>query len=172
VLEVGSYVENGSLRDILMPVKTYIGVDWRAGPGVDQVCQAKDLKFEEPFTAVVSASMLEHDAEWWLSIPAMLECVNADGILILTWGAALNPPHYHETAIDGKFHALPVGRVLAQLALLAFYVHEFHYEYRLPYLDASDRSDLDRGCVGLVGFWDRSVAPGDREIDELLEEDR
>lgn len=56
-----------------------------------------------------------------------------------------------------------------------FYIHEFRYEYLLPYIDASDRNGLDRGCVGLVAFPERGrhcVDIGPRHLDELLPEDR
>lgn len=187
VLEVGSYVENGSLREAAPPGLNYLGIDWRNGPGVDLVCEAKNVhdalrgKTGFPgsapykFDAVLSASMLEHDAEWWLSIPAMCAAVSAHGLLILTWGAANNPPHYHETAIDGCFHALPVGKVLDALEEQKFYVHELRYEYLLPYIDASDRNGLDRGCVALVATPQGNAAAvkacGPRELDPLLPED-
>jgi hypothetical protein len=42
VLELGSYIVNGSLRDIILKFgpKEYIGVDIVPGPGVDVVCGA------------------------------------------------------------------------------------------------------------------------------------
>ena len=162
ILEVGSLNENGSLREHVPAYHNYTGLDWRPGPGVDWVVEAKNIKLRNTFNAVISASMLEHDAEPELSIPAMCEAVDETGILILSWGAALNPPHYH---------ALPAGRVLDLVEAQKFYIHEFHYEYLLPYLDDADRQGLDRGCVGLVALRNQSQAPGPRLLDPLLPED-
>lgn len=173
ILEVGSYIENGSVRDYFSGYANYLGVDWRPGPGVDLVLQAKDLgTLGRKFDVVVSASMLEHDAEWRLSIPSMVKALALDGILLMSWGAALNPPHYHHTAIDGAFHACPAGPVLRLLDRCGIHVREFHYEYRLPYLDHSDLQGLDKGCVVLVGFHKEfadPTVPGD--VDDLLPED-
>ena len=65
VLEVGSYDSDGSLRGLIeswSPAQ-YIGVDIRAGPGVDLVCDAEKLldKFPaESFDVVFALEVLEH----------------------------------------------------------------------------------------------------------------
>ena len=104
ILEVGSQDLNGSVRKYFVNFKQYIGVDWRAGRGVDVVCLAEDMHFDNKFDVVISCSMLEHDLHWNLSVVNMIKHLKDDGILLLSWGAALNPPHCQDTAIDGKFH--------------------------------------------------------------------
>lgn len=174
VLEVGSLNENGSVREYFPLPRSYIGCDWRGGPGVEIQCLAHELPSHLPqgrkFDLVVSASMLEHDPWWEKSIPTMCSLVRPDGLLLLSWGAALNPPHYHHTATDGCFHALPAGKVLRELRLAKFYVAEFHYEYRLPYLKDGDLNGLDQGCVVLAAF-PKENPDFPANLDSLLPED-
>jgi hypothetical protein len=128
VLEVGSLNVNGSLRDFFGKTAQYVGVDWREGENVDVVCKASQMSFDERFHTVVSASMLEHDPEWLMSIVNMVSQMREDGILILTWGAALNKPHCGEAAIDDGFHPLAAGKVLTLLETLGVQVAHFSYE--------------------------------------------
>jgi SAM-dependent methyltransferase len=115
VLEVGSGNVNGSVRHFFTECD-YTGVDWRAAPDVDVICLAHDMAFEQPFDVIISASMLEHDPYWRASLDRMVDLLKPDGILMLSWGAAHNPEHNHDTAPDGLFHALPVRPVLDLLA--------------------------------------------------------
>ena len=172
VLEVGSYDVNGSVRQFFPNSTEYVGVDWRPGPGVDHVAFAHKLKLPGRFDTVISASMLEHDPFWILSLPRMARHMAEDGIMLLSWGAALNPPHELHTAPDGLFHCLPAQPVLDALKSIGLYVHEFRYEYRLPFLDAEAKRKLCRGCVAAVAFKDAKHASGARVIDKLLAADR
>lgn len=82
-LEVGSLDVNGSVRPLFRG--TYVGVDMRAGPGVDVVATADALPFvDASFDVVVSTEMLEHDPAPWLSLPEMGRVLRAGGHLILT----------------------------------------------------------------------------------------
>jgi SAM-dependent methyltransferase len=85
VLEVGSKDENGTVRD-LFDTDIYIGVDMRDGPGVDYVCHAHalDVFYDNQFQVVISTEMLEHDAQFWLSLPEMSRVLQPGGYLILT----------------------------------------------------------------------------------------
>ena len=172
VLEVGSYNVNGTVRDYFECLH-YVGVDWRPGPGVDVVCMAKDMQFETPFDVVISASMLEHDPTWKESIERMLDCLRSDGILLLSWGGAHNDPHELETAVDGRFHALPAGKVIGLLCELGVYIHEFRYEGNTPWIKrifvAGGQPSMGHVC--LVAFKDHRCAVGERIIDDLLPED-
>jgi hypothetical protein len=172
VLEVGSYDVNGSVRQFFPHPTEYVGVDWRPGPGVDHVSLAHHLKLNPGFDTVISASMLEHDPHWKLSLPRMVKHMAPDGIMLLSWGAALNPPHELHTATDGCFHSLPAKLVIDELERIGLYVHEFRYEYRLPFLDREAKRKLCRGCVALVAFMDEKYASGARVIDKLLAADR
>lgn len=172
ILEVGSHNVNGSVRDYwnLSKCKEYIGVDWRAGPGVDVVSLAHEMKVTGQFDVVVSSSMLEHDPFWVKSLEAMAARVRFDGVMFLSWGAARNKEHNRDTAPDGKFHALPAGKVLRVLPFVGMHVHEFLYEGN-HYADLVDADKDGFGEVCLVAFRKPRCIIGDRRVDELLPED-
>lgn len=166
VIECGSMDMCGTVRQFFS-ANRYIGVDWRPGKGVDLVSLVHDLKFKDEFDVVISASMLEHDPHWDKSIRKMVSMLKDSGILLLSWGAAENGIHCLETATDGQFHALPVGRVFEILDELGVYVHRFVYEETLL-----GGVGADAGCVALVAFKDPSLAVGDRSIAPLKESDK
>lgn len=176
VLEVGSLNVNGSLRDHFEDITTYIGVDWRPGPCVDVVSFAHEMEFDEPFNTVISASMLEHDPYWEDSIPKMVSLLRDDGALFLSWGAALNLVHCLIAGPDGKFHALPAGKVINLLTKMGLYIHEFRYESsfrsRRERRKRRKSSGGGRGEVGLVAFKDKSCATGESVIDMMLDADK
>lgn len=167
VVECGSYDVNGSIRDYFTATN-YVGVDWRPGPGVDLISLTHELTFPPAsFDAVVSASMLEHDPYWEQSLAKMVELMKPDGILIITWGSALNGVHELGTAPDGQFHALPAGRAIRALRNLGIHVREFQYE-RTILREAGIEDGTGRGEVALVGF---KVPVEPVQIDDLLPED-
>jgi len=89
VLEVGSLDSNGSLRPFLeaMGPRTYLGVDIRSGPGVDEICPAEDLVERlgvERFDLLVSTELLEHVRDWRKVISNFKRLLTADGILLIT----------------------------------------------------------------------------------------
>lgn len=172
ILEVGSYNVNGSVRDYWdLPDGTeYIGVDWRAGPGIDVVSLAHEMPDLGEFDIVVSSSMLEHDPHWSKSIDAMVDALSPEGMLLLSWGAARNKEHNLDTAPDGKFHRLPAGKVLYALRMNAMHLHEFIYEGN-HYRDLVDADKDGTGEVCLVAFGKPRCAIGSPRIDELLPED-
>jgi hypothetical protein len=171
VLEVGSLNVNGSVRQFFSGQRGYVGVDWRPGPNVDVVSLAHEMLFDWPFSTVISASMFEHDPYWKKSLARMVGHMRPRGILLISWGAARNNPHRFETAPDGGFHPLPVGRMLKALAALGMYVHEFRYEHLSEFTTEEDRRKLDEGCCGLAAFRDARVAPGEPFHHDLLPED-
>lgn len=74
IIEVGSLIVNGTVRDIVMEQypKAYVGIDFIDGDGVDFLIDAEDLvkEFgENSFDTVISTEMLEHAVNW-------RECVN------------------------------------------------------------------------------------------------
>lgn len=169
VLEVGSYNVNGSVRDYFKTPSKYVGVDWRPGPGVDLVSFAHDLKLETQFDVVISASMLEHDRHWEKSLRSMVRFLKEDGILLLSWGAAANKAHDHDTADDGCFHSLAAGRVLQLLPEIGIRVHEFRYEgLQFPKQCMGD----GMGEVCLVGFRDTHDPKIGCHLDPLTDADR
>lgn len=174
VLEVGSYNVNGSVRQFF-DCDTYYGVDWRAGPGVDVVCFAHDMKFDHKFDTIISASMLEHDPYWKKSLSSIVSLMKDDGILLLSWGSARNPPHDHETAPDLCFHSLLAGKVIKYLEDMGIYIHEFYYEINIPKVKVEDCVGLESqgwGEVVLVAFKNKDYAKGEPHLDKLLKEDQ
>jgi SAM-dependent methyltransferase len=110
VLEVGSYDVNGSPRGILAKYepRSYVGVDMRAGPGVDEVCDAVALveRFgEERFDLVVSTEMLEHVENWRAVISNVKRVLRPGGVLILTTRSPGFPLHEY----PGDFWRYTVG---------------------------------------------------------------
>ncbi len=176
VIEFGSYNINGTIRTAFN-CTDYTGVDWRPGPGVDVVSLAHDHKVDKPYDTVVSASMLEHDPHWDKSLANILTHMTDEGILILTWGAALNVIHCLEEAPDGKFHALPAGKVMTLLRKEGMHIHELQYEklfmertQDLAHFRPRERGGM--GEVGLVAFWDKKYAKGTKSVmDDLLPQD-
>ena len=182
VIDFGSCNINGVIHDwVKSPF--YIGVDWRPGPNVDLISFADEVPFRsEFFDTVVSSSMLEHDPYWDKSLAKMVDVLRKDGIFIVTWGAALNPPHNMDTAPDGEHHALKGGYVLKEMARLGMYIHEFQYE-RTICLESGDerfielknaREDLTYGKSNLVlvAFKDKSYATGEQVIEPLIDDDK
>lgn len=168
VIEFGSFNINGTVRDILQNYRNWVGVDWRNGPCVDIISLVHEAALGE-FDVVISCSMLEHDPYWMLSIPNMIKHLKPNGIMLLAWGAALNPAHCEDTAPDGKHHKLPAGKVLKILKKHNIYLHEFWYECN--FINSGYAFGNGIGEVCLVAFKDQAIAIGESHIDELLDDD-
>jgi hypothetical protein len=90
IIEVGSYDVNGSVRDAVeaSKPKSYLGVDFIAGPRVDQVIDAVDLVKEfgkNSFDVVISTEMLEHAEHWRVCVNNMKD-LTKDLLIITTRG--------------------------------------------------------------------------------------
>jgi SAM-dependent methyltransferase len=98
VLEIGSYIINGSAREHFGKAKSYVGVDRNAGPGVDLVMEAKDTAFESEgqFDTLVYLSVFEHDPDWKAGFAHNLKWVRPGGLVIVGWGAEGNRRHNPE----------------------------------------------------------------------------
>jgi SAM-dependent methyltransferase len=83
VLEVGSRFYNGTLRQVILLQKSYLGVDMEDGPLVDVVCNFEDFIGERQFDYVVSASTLEHCKHWQAVIDNMKRLTQPEGHIIL-----------------------------------------------------------------------------------------
>lgn len=180
VIEFGSGYINGSIRDVFECSK-YIGIDWRAGKNVDLVSLAHEVSFgSETFDMVASASMLEHDPHWIKSIAKMIDVLKKDGLMALSWGAALNGVHGFREAPDGKFHALKAGYVIDLLEAFGMYIHEFEYERKILLEKEPEYAGrtglggtpLGLGEVVLVAFKDKKYAVGIQSIMDLLDVDK
>jgi SAM-dependent methyltransferase len=95
VLEVGSYNVNGTVRDVL-PIT--VGIDFRDGPGVDDVVNASNLIAhfgEENFDGVVSCDALEHIEDWHAALTNMWGVLVEGGPLLLTMANPKKWRHGH-----------------------------------------------------------------------------
>lgn len=110
VIELGSYDVNGSVRPlvaVLKPVE-YVGVDLRAGPGVDIVgdlCSGFLRDRYGQFELVISTETLEHVQSWPLFVHEMKRLAKPGGQLLLTCrspGFALHdyPGDYWRFTVD------------------------------------------------------------------------
>lgn len=102
VLEVGSYNFNGSVRQVLEPLKPaqYLGVDVTPGPGVDLVVAPEDdlPGADGGWDLVISTEMLEHAPDWRRALDGLKRAVRAGGALVLTTRSRGMP--YHAFPID------------------------------------------------------------------------
>jgi SAM-dependent methyltransferase len=89
VIEVGSLDINGTLRPIVEVYKPalYTGVDLFNGPGVDIVCDAKeliDIFGQERFDLLISTEMVEHVLDWKKIITNFKNILKPSGVLLIT----------------------------------------------------------------------------------------
>ena len=101
VVDIGSLDLNGSMRDnITSNVKTYIGVDFAAGKGVDIVLSDPyQYPFsDKTFDVVVSNSCFEHSELFWLSFLEGMRILKEDGIMYVN--APSSWMMYHRHPVD------------------------------------------------------------------------
>lgn len=89
VVEIGSRWIRGGLRPLIWRRQpaSYIGYDRTLGPGVDEVCEARDLVDRLGLGSVdtVIATEVMHTAEYWMDVPfAAHQLLKPGGTLFLT----------------------------------------------------------------------------------------
>lgn len=89
IIEVGSLDVNGSLRHRVTSLRpdSYLGVDIKSGPGVDETCHAEELLLHygyEAFDVLISTELLEHVRNWRSAISNMKRTLKPCGILLIT----------------------------------------------------------------------------------------
>jgi SAM-dependent methyltransferase len=88
ILEVGSYQVAGQ-EDIanlrgLFPGKSYLGIDVRPGPGVDQVADVEALPFpDRSIGTVLALSTFEHVRRFWRGLDEVYRVLRPDGAVVL-----------------------------------------------------------------------------------------
>lgn len=98
VLEAGSLDVNGSLRSFvegLSPAR-YVGIDVTPGPGVDEVCDARDILERygpQSFDVVISTELLEHVRDWREVVHGFKQVLRPGGALLITTRSKGHPYH-------------------------------------------------------------------------------
>lgn len=173
ILELGSYNINGSVKVCFEGYEKYIGVDWRAGPGVDHVSLFHEIKFDYLFDTIISANAFEHDPFWEKSITNAVSLLKEDGIILFGWGSCLQRPHEIHTAPDNKFHSLSASKMINLINSLGIYIHEFRYEGLFTNKKLRARPSYQGlGEALLVAFKGKQYAIGDAHFDPLTKEDQ
>lgn len=127
VLELGSGIINGSVREYFEDNKEYIGVDFRKYAinsegdlsminGVDLIARCIDTDFPKShFDTIISYSMLEHDTVWKDSLAHNVPFLKKGGMMFLEWGGVGMGEH----GVDyGGFHPIKVDDLIAHLETL------------------------------------------------------
>jgi SAM-dependent methyltransferase len=89
VLEIGSYQVEGqeeiaNLRD-LFSQRPYVGVDCRAGPGVDQVADVEALpQADASVGTVIALNTFEHVPRFWRGFEEVRRVLRPDGALLVS----------------------------------------------------------------------------------------
>lgn len=123
ILEVGSLNVNGSLREVIEPLRPlrYTGVDATPGPGVDLVWDATRLTERLPaggYDVVVSTEMLEHAADWRTCVNQLKAMLRYEGLLVLTCRGPGMP--YHAYPEDHwRFTVTDIARAFEDFFALA-----------------------------------------------------
>lgn len=111
VIELGSYIVNGSVRPLFTGTRAYTGVDVRAGNGVDVVADAADYQHAQPVGLVVSTEMLEHAPDQAGVINNVFNLLAPGGVFIMTAAGVERAPHNN----DGH-HGIPEDEAYANIA--------------------------------------------------------
>jgi SAM-dependent methyltransferase len=89
ILEIGSYQVAGqeelaNLRD-LFPGQSYLGVDARPGPGVDEVADVEELPLaDESVGTVIAMNTFEHVPRFWRGFEEVQRVLRPDGAFLVS----------------------------------------------------------------------------------------
>ena len=89
ILEIGSYQVPGqeAIADLrtLFPGKEYIGVDARAGPGVDCIADVEALPYDDSSVgSVIAMSTFEHVPRFWRGFDEIFRVLRPHGVLLVS----------------------------------------------------------------------------------------
>lgn len=94
IIEIGSLIINGSLRQIFVEPKSYLGVDIGSGPGVDLVSKGHEVDFpSDSFDVALSAECFEHDQHWIKTFQKMIDLVKPGGMIVFSCATTGRPEH-------------------------------------------------------------------------------
>lgn len=92
VLEVGGFIVNGTIRD-LFAAADYVGIDLRAGGGVDVIGDGADLPFGSVFDLVICCEVLEHAPRAAQLVREALRVLRPGGRFVMTCATHGRAPH-------------------------------------------------------------------------------
>jgi SAM-dependent methyltransferase len=92
VLEVGSHIVNGSIRDVLNS-RHYVGVDLSAGKGVDVICSGHEFKSADLFDLCISCECFEHNPFYLETFDNMVRHLNNHGLILFSCASTGRPEH-------------------------------------------------------------------------------
>lgn len=103
ILEIGSYQveEQGSLVNLrdFFPGKSYIGVDFRPGPGVDCVADVEHLPQESRSVGtVIALNTFEHVRRFWVGFEEIHRVLRPDGVFFVSC-----PFYFHQHAFPNDY---------------------------------------------------------------------
>jgi SAM-dependent methyltransferase len=125
VLEIGSLIINGSVREVFPNASVYFGVDAHAGDGVDAVCLGHELDLpKKDFDVLVCAEVLEHDPYWWATLLNGYRHLRSGGLLIVTCAGPNRAPHNEEDSpVPGYYANVSAAQITAWARVAAGILH-------------------------------------------------
>ncbi len=147
VLEVGSYQVEGqdeliNLRG-LFPGRKYVGIDFRAGPGVDCVANVEALPQPDASVGTVLAfSAFEHVQHFWVGFDEVYRVLRPDGVFVVSC-----PFYFHQHGYPSDYWRFTPQAFELLLAKYPVRVLGWHGAERRP------------ANVWAVGFRDAAAAP-------------
>jgi SAM-dependent methyltransferase len=153
VLEIGSFQVEGQehLIDLrsLFRGKEYVGVDFRAGPGVDCVANVEDLpQATGSVGTVIAVSTFEHVRLFWRGFEEVYRVLRPDGALVVSC-----PFYFHEHGYPSDYWRFTPQALEVLLARYPSRVLGWHGPARRP------------ANVWAVGFREACAPPTDGQYE-------
>ena len=103
IMEIGSYQVDGQESIINLrrhfPNREYLGVDFRAGPGVDCVANVEKLpQKDQSIGTVIAFSTFEHVEHFWLGFEEVRRVLKPDGVFLVAC-----PFYFHVHAFPSDY---------------------------------------------------------------------
>lgn len=120
VIELGAYRMHCHDPTPTWPDASWIGVDWRAGPGVTHVGIVHEIGPTLPQVDVVlSLSALEHDPHWSETLAAAVALAKVGGLVAMSCAGRGFPAHEEDCAPGGPYYRNVTGEEAAEVVSLA-----------------------------------------------------